>query len=86
MRQIRVIGGGLAGSEAAWQLAKRGFSVELWEMRPKVSTPAHETGNLGELVTNNNFKRSHFRPLRIFYPKYNQSNTKRYLYILAQQG
>ena len=56
MRQIRVIGGGLAGSEAAWQLAKRGFSVELWEMRPKVSTPAHETGNLGELVCSNSLK------------------------------
>lgn len=56
MKQIRVIGGGLAGSEAAWQLAKRGFSVELWEMRPKVSTPAHETGNLGELVCSNSLK------------------------------
>ena len=50
---IRVIGGGLAGSEAAWQLAQRGFQVELFEMRPKKTTGAHVTNNLGELVCSN---------------------------------
>ena len=47
------MGGGLAGSEAAWQLAKRGLKVILFEMRPKVMTPAHKTGYLGELVCSN---------------------------------
>jgi len=53
---VRVIGGGLAGSEAAWQLAERGHRVVLHEMRPVRSTPAHHTGNLAELVCSNTFK------------------------------
>src|SRR5438094_4819423 len=44
--KIRVIGAGLAGSEAAWQIARRGLAVELFEMRPVRSTPAHQTGEL----------------------------------------
>ncbi|MGH9509513.1 MAG: methylenetetrahydrofolate--tRNA-(uracil(54)-C(5))-methyltransferase (FADH(2)-oxidizing) TrmFO [Terriglobales bacterium] len=55
-RPIRIIGGGLAGSEAAWQLAHRGIAVELCEMRPVRSTPAHQTGDLGELVCSNSLK------------------------------
>ncbi|HEV8600684.1 MAG TPA: methylenetetrahydrofolate--tRNA-(uracil(54)-C(5))-methyltransferase (FADH(2)-oxidizing) TrmFO [Gemmatimonadales bacterium] len=51
-----VVGGGLAGSEAAWALAKRGVRVTLHEMRPAVSTPAHQTGRLAELVCSNSFK------------------------------
>ena len=54
--QINVIGGGLAGSEAAWQLAKRGVKVTLFEMRPRTRTPAHKTSNLGELVCSNSLK------------------------------
>ena len=50
---LKVIGGGLAGSEAAWQAAERGIEVELYEMRPNLSTGAHRTGNLGELVCSN---------------------------------
>ncbi|MCD6363220.1 MAG: methylenetetrahydrofolate--tRNA-(uracil(54)-C(5))-methyltransferase (FADH(2)-oxidizing) TrmFO [Synergistetes bacterium] len=53
MKEVYIVGGGLAGSEAAWQLAKRGFKVVLFEMRPKVMTPAHKTGYLGELVCSN---------------------------------
>jgi len=53
---ITVIGGGLAGSEAAWQIARRGLDVRLYEMRPMVSTPAHTTDQLGELVCSNSFK------------------------------
>jgi len=53
MSDIKVIGGGLAGCEAAWQLAKRGFSVELWEMRPNHQTGAHTGGLLAELVCSN---------------------------------
>lgn len=53
MSVVSIIGGGLAGSEAAWQLAKRGHSVKLYEMRPNVNTPAHETGQLAELVCSN---------------------------------
>ena len=53
---ISVIGGGLAGSEAAWQLAERGHEVVLHEMRPVVSTPAHKTDRLAELVCSNTFK------------------------------
>ncbi len=51
-----VIGGGLAGSEAAWALANRGVTVTLREMRPAVPTPAHHTGTLAELVCSNSFK------------------------------
>ena len=54
--RLRVIGGGLAGCEAAWQAAKRGVKVDLYEMRPKVKTPAHETGELAELVCSNSFR------------------------------
>jgi len=53
---VTVVGGGLAGSEAAWQLASRGFDVTLHEMRPVVTTPAHKTDKLGELVCSNTFK------------------------------
>jgi len=56
MTSISVIGGGLAGSEAAWQLAERGVSVMLHEMRPMVRTPAHRTDRLAELVCSNTFK------------------------------
>ena len=50
MTYVSVIGAGLAGSEAAWQLAQRGVEVRLFEMRPEVQTPAHETGDFAELV------------------------------------
>jgi len=51
-----VVGGGLAGSEAAWALAERGVQVKLYEMRPVVPTPAHRTDRLAELVCSNTFK------------------------------
>lgn len=54
--KIRVIGGGLAGAEAAWQIARHGLSVDLYEMRPVRKTPAHVTGNLAELVCSNSLK------------------------------
>ncbi len=53
---IAVIGGGLAGCEAAWALAERGLNVELREMRPVVRTPAHQTDRLAEIVCSNTFK------------------------------
>ena len=53
---VTVIGGGLAGSEAAWQLARRGIAVRLYEMRPVCSTPAHHTDQLAELVCSNSFR------------------------------
>ena len=53
---VTVVGGGLAGSEAAWQLAKRGYEVTLCEMRPVTTTPAHKTDRLAELVCSNTFK------------------------------
>ncbi len=53
---IHIIGGGLAGTEAAWQLARRGQSVILHEMRPVRSTPAHQTDRLAELVCSNSLK------------------------------
>src|SRR5687768_16391467 len=53
---VTVIGGGLAGSEAAWQLAERGHRVVLHEMRPIRATPAHRTDRLAELVCSNTFK------------------------------
>jgi methylenetetrahydrofolate--tRNA-(uracil-5-)-methyltransferase len=56
MSSAMVIGGGLAGCEAAWQLAVRGITVDLYEMRPAQTTPAHRTGWLGELVCSNSLK------------------------------
>jgi len=56
MRKIKVIGAGLAGSEAAWQCARRGIDVELFEMRPVRSTPAHQTPDFAELVCSNSLK------------------------------
>ena len=56
MPPIRIIGGGLAGSEAAWQLAERGHDVVVHEMRPVRGTEAHKTDRLGELVCSNTFK------------------------------
>jgi methylenetetrahydrofolate--tRNA-(uracil-5-)-methyltransferase len=53
---VRIIGAGLAGSEAAWQCARRGVAVELFEMRPARSTPAHQTGSFAELVCSNSLK------------------------------
>ena len=50
---VVIVGGGLAGSEAAWQAANQGARVALYEMRPKEGTPAHKTGNLAELVCSN---------------------------------
>jgi methylenetetrahydrofolate--tRNA-(uracil-5-)-methyltransferase len=56
MRPIHIIGGGLAGSEAAWQIANRGIPVVLHEMRPTQSTAAHKTDGLAELVCSNSFR------------------------------
>ena len=53
MTQVKVIGAGLAGSEAAWQLAQRGIQVTLYEMRPVKSSPAHHTDSFAELVCSN---------------------------------
>ena len=54
--KVKVIGAGLAGSEAAWQLANRGIEVELYEMRPAKKTPAHQTGDFAELVCSNSLR------------------------------
>lgn len=56
MTSIKVIGGGLAGAEASYQLAERGHKVTLFEMRPKVETKAHQTGDLAELVCSNSLR------------------------------
>src|SRR5262252_5814553 len=55
-KPVNVIGGGLAGSEAAWQLASRGVPVVLHEMRPVRGTAAHKTDSLAELVCSNSFR------------------------------
>jgi methylenetetrahydrofolate--tRNA-(uracil-5-)-methyltransferase len=54
--RVQIIGAGLAGSEAAWQCARRGIAVELCEMRPVRSTPAHQTADFAELVCSNSLK------------------------------
>ncbi len=54
--KVKVIGAGLAGSEAAWQLANRGLEVELYEMRPVKKSPAHHTGDFAELVCSNSLR------------------------------
>jgi methylenetetrahydrofolate--tRNA-(uracil-5-)-methyltransferase len=55
-RSVTIVGAGLAGSECAWQLARRGHRVRLFEMRPKVKTAAHQTGRCAELVCSNSFR------------------------------
>lgn len=56
MSVVHVIGGGLAGSEAAYYIAKAGLEVKLWEMRPQQQTPVHKSGQLAELVCSNSLK------------------------------
>ncbi len=56
MREVTVLGAGLAGSEAAWQLAKRGIGVRLVEMKPKKMTPAHRSADFAELVCSNSLR------------------------------
>ena len=54
--EIKIVGGGLAGAEAAYQIARRGTDVTLYEMRPSAFTPAHKTACLAELVCSNSMK------------------------------
>src|SRR6185437_6040463 len=54
--EINVVGGGLAGVEAAWQAARLGVEVKLYEMRPEKQTPAHRTDKLAEIVCSNSLK------------------------------
>ena len=54
--EVKVIGAGLAGSEAAWQLAQRGFAVTLYEMKPRKMTPAHHSEDFAELVCSNSLR------------------------------
>src|SRR4030095_9012329 len=56
MNKVNVIGGGLAGVEAAWQAARAGAQVRLFEMRPVLQTPAHRTDKLAEIVCSNSLK------------------------------
>ncbi len=56
MKKVTIVGGGLAGSEAAYQLLKRDIAVDLIEMRPNKMTPAHQTSHLAELVCSNSFR------------------------------
>jgi len=56
VKKVTVIGGGLAGCEAAWQAAERGVAVELFEMKPERFSPAHESESLGELVCSNSLR------------------------------
>ena len=57
---VNIIGGGLAGSEAAWQLASHNIPSIIYEMRPKKMTEAHQTNKLGELVCSNSFRSDDF--------------------------
>ena len=56
LKPIHVVGGGLSGSEAAWQIARRGVPVVLHEMRPDRSTAVHKSGQFAELVCSNSFR------------------------------
>src|SRR5699024_10441669 len=57
-RGVTVLGAGLAGCEAAWQLARRGFAVTLYEMKPQKFSPAHHSQGFAELICSNSFKAS----------------------------
>ena len=54
--ELHIVGGGMAGSEAAWQAAQAGVRVVLHEMRPQVGTFAHHSGNFAEMVCSNSFR------------------------------
>ena len=56
MQEVNIIGAGLAGCEAAYQLLTRGYKVNLYEMKPKKFSPAHSNKNLAEIVCSNSFK------------------------------
>ena len=56
MPTVKVVGAGLAGAEAAWQLAQRGIQVELYEMKPHKKSPAHHTDTFAELVCSNSLR------------------------------
>ena len=56
MSVVKVIGAGLAGCEAAWQLAQRGIQVQLYEMKPQKKSPAHHSADFAELVCSNSFR------------------------------
>ena len=56
MKEVNIVGGGLAGVEAAWQAARLGVQVSLYEMRPVMQTPAHRTDKLAEIVCSNSLK------------------------------
>src|SRR5687768_6018820 len=56
MQRVTIVGGGLAGCEAAWQLAKRGVGIDLYEMRPVKQTAVHQTGDFAELVCSNSLR------------------------------
>ena len=55
-KTVKIIGGGLAGSEAAYYLAKKGYKVKLYDIKPNAYTPAHKNPNYGELVCSNSLK------------------------------
>lgn len=57
-QSVTVLGAGLAGCEAAWQLARRGFPVTLYEMKPQKFSPAHQSGDFAELICSNSLKAS----------------------------
>jgi methylenetetrahydrofolate--tRNA-(uracil-5-)-methyltransferase len=56
LKKVNILGGGLAGCEAAWRIASSGIEVDLWEMRPEKTTPVHQTSDLAELVCSNSLK------------------------------
>ncbi len=66
MSELIIVGGGLAGCEAAWQAARCGISVQLYEMRPGQTTEAHRTGDLAELVCSNSLRSRNWEPAPAF--------------------
>ena len=66
MAVVNVIGGGLAGCEAAYYVANQGIDVKLWEMRPVTNTPVHRTSYLAELVCSNSLKSEQNIPPRVY--------------------
>ena len=63
---VTVIGAGLAGSEAAWQIAQAGYSVRLFEMKPQKFSPAHKSAGFAELICSNSLKAAHRQRRRAF--------------------
>ena len=86
MKTIHIIGAGLAGSEAAYQIAKRGYKVKLYEMRPSKKAKAHHTTLFSELVCSNSLKSNSLEKLISEHTSFSDKQTLANAIIISQES